>query len=154
MKRRRDNTPLQDLLVSLTGTVQHIPQSVWTMAPHTLQSSQVDSSLSLEDREEAPQPSTSIALRMPRDKRARRSVVRISIGSSLTGKIWLLGMSRAESGWDISLRTVNMLPDHAPIFELCRSGDLNGVRQMISSCAASIYDTSDDPSEGALLTVR
>lgn len=72
----------------------------------------------------------------------RQKVLRIGFASWLTGKVWLLGINRAESGWDVCLRTLNIVPRDAPIFAACWDGDFEHVRRLLTSGNASIYDTA------------
>ena len=59
----------------------------------------------------------------------------------------------STQGWQWSLRPIILVPDNAPIFEFCRQGNIEKVRDLISRQVASVRDV-DSWSETALHVSR
>lgn len=75
----------------------------------------------------------------------RKAFIKIEFSAWLTNRIWCIGISRAQAGWDVSLRTLNIVPWTAPIFTACELGDLTAVRRLLADREASIHDTAYRP---------
>jgi hypothetical protein len=54
--------------------------------------------------------------------------------------------------FDYSMTMFNVRPKDAPIFRACQEWDINGVRYLLESRQASVYDADDEI--GGLLEVR
>ena len=48
----------------------------------------------------------------------------------------------STQGWQWSLKPINLVPDNAPIFEFCKQGNIEKVRDMISRQVASVRDVN------------
>lgn len=68
----------------------------------------------------------------------RKAFIKIEFSAWLTNRIWCIGISRAQAGWDVSLRTLNIVPWTAPIFTACE-------RRLLADREASIHDTAYRP---------
>lgn len=55
-------------------------------------------------------------------------------------KIWALQAKRCYSGWNFNIRTHNVVPDDAPIFDACADGDIEQIQTLFSAGLASVYD--------------
>lgn len=53
-----------------------------------------------------------------------------------------VSLSSSIQGWKNTLRTFRAVPDNAPIFEFCRTGNFNAARTLFSSGQASPMDTN------------
>lgn len=68
--------------------------------------------------------------------------------------IWELCVCKSLSGWDVRLRTTNVVPIDAEVFYRCRDGDLEGVRKIFQDGLASPYDQSPCGSHSVLKVSR
>lgn len=50
----------------------------------------------------------------------------------------------STQGWQSSLKSINLVPDDASIFEFCRQGNIEKVRQLISRNLASVRDVDSE----------
>lgn len=50
----------------------------------------------------------------------------------------------STQGWQFSLKSINLVPDDASIFEFCRHGNIEKVRQLISRNLASVRDVDSE----------
>lgn len=136
MQRQLEFLQLQALVQGPAAAAMQAPQAVDT-AKNPVHFAHDDSATGRTDDAEIQMTN----VRRRRKPASRRSYIKISFASWLTGKTWLLASRRAESGWDVSLRTLYMVPYNAPIFHACRRGDLPEVRRLLTSGEASILDT-------------
>lgn len=60
--------------------------------------------------------------------------------SLFSSKVWDFAVSNACSGWDIHIRVYNEVPHSSKIFYLCQRGDIEGIRRLVMSGAASLQD--------------
>lgn len=67
---------------------------------------------------------------------------RIKLPAVFSSRVWEIARIDAEQGWDLYFRTYNVRSDNSPIFEFCREGDLEGVKELISNGEASPLDVS------------
>ena len=83
--------------------------------------------------------------RKPHAKRAKResSMLGYRLSVDLTrimGNVYYIAATRAETGWDIRLRTWRLRERESEIFRYCRQGDVHNVRRLLDSGEASAYD--------------
>ena len=50
----------------------------------------------------------------------------------------------STQGWQWCIKPINLVPDHAPILEFCKQGNLEGVRDLFSQNLASVRDVNSD----------
>ena len=122
--------------------IRQVPQETWLLAPQPFQVSPAEGTGHIED--ESAVVEDVVPRQGTKKARKRQSFIKIRLPSWMSSRVWLLGMNRAETGWDLSLRTMNMIPGDAPIFLACMDGDLATVRRLLTSGAASIHDTAID----------
>lgn len=137
LERRQDSNDLRTLVMS-RQIAEHQTSSIIPGPSSSERAAITD--LERSDQESQQQPDT---LTHPnRRAKKRQRVLKIGFASWLTGRVWLFGFNRAASGWDVSLRTLNVGGLDAPIFAACRAGDLGEVQRLTASGKASLYDTS------------
>lgn len=78
---------------------------------------------------------------------------RISFAAWITGRIWELAAKRAEGCWNLSIRIYNFVPGESPIFDLCRFGDLEAVRDLLVRGKASMLDCTEDETTPLMVSV-
>lgn len=67
---------------------------------------------------------------------------RLKFNFRFVSTAWELCVRRSFAGWDMRLRMKNIVPKDAEIFNLCRDGDLDGVRKLFQDGLASPCDYS------------
>ena len=73
-------------------------------------------------------------------KRAKRAPFILRIRPWFLNTVYTVATVKATNGWDISLRTYNIVPVDAEIFEACEYGDLSQVRRLFAEGRASPLD--------------
>lgn len=79
--------------------------------------------------------------RIQKQKKQRRSV-RIRLPTWLVGRVWEIATEYSVQGWTLNVQTWNLLPGNAEIFQKINNRDLRGVRNMLESGQASLFDQS------------
>lgn len=64
---------------------------------------------------------------------------RLGLPIRVTSKVFEIQGKRANGGWQWIFRTYHILPRGDPVFQFARDGDLDGLRQMLSSGKFSIF---------------
>ncbi|EXJ67537.1 uncharacterized protein A1O5_09550 [Cladophialophora psammophila CBS 110553] len=72
-----------------------------------------------------------------------RFLISLRFPTQLCSRVWNFAFTRAQCGWDIQLRTYNVVPFHSRIFRCCRNGDLAGVQRLITGGKGTPLDVYD-----------
>lgn len=75
---------------------------------------------------------------------------RLHFSNWFTCRTWELASTRGRDVWSVQIRTWNIRPDNAPIFKLCKAGDMAGVRKLIAGGEASVFDMDSSYKETTL----
>ncbi|KAK3672303.1 hypothetical protein LTR78_007843 [Recurvomyces mirabilis] len=75
-------------------------------------------------------------------KKPPRSVFRLRLGMWTWHSrcAWDIAITTSQGRWVTSLQTVNIVPPNAPIFNLCRAGDVKGMMKLVEAGQASYTD--------------
>ncbi|KAJ8610339.1 hypothetical protein MRB53_038635 [Persea americana] len=77
-------------------------------------------------------------------KYRRAAKWRCSISPWFFAKTWEVSFSIAQNDWGPRIRTSNLIPSDAMIFEACKEGDLHDVMRLFNEDLASPYDYCHD----------
>lgn len=61
----------------------------------------------------------------------------------LINRAWQIQASKAMCGWNISLRTSNVIRRSSPVFDLASNGDIEGLQVLFSNGKASPFDCDE-----------
>jgi hypothetical protein len=87
--------------------------------------------------------------RTPKAKGRNPAIMKLKLPNSFLNPVWEFSVYKANQGWDISLRSYNIRPENAQIFDAIVNGDLSQVCELLHSGRASIWDR--DPSGRGVL---
>lgn len=81
---------------------------------------------------------------VPASRKRRRRLVQISTApwSWLTNRAWELCCYQASSGWNVTIRTYNIIPDDSDAFNFAISGNVSGLQKLFMTGKASPFDVT------------
>lgn len=131
----RDIQQLRDGMVTLTATMSNKPSHPAT-----------ENVAGTVNREQAITSPTSVTSRPSRSIRSsnKQQPRILKVNPWFLSKIWQISLDRAPAGWDLKLRTWNVVPRDAPVLRCCYEGDLLGVQTLIEDGKASYHDVGEN----------